>query len=55
MKGKPDLRVSTKEYRDNYDMIFTKDCPGCDKVLCSCKIKQNKKVPKNLNACNSVE
>lgn len=44
MKGKKDLRVRTKDWEEKYDAIkMNQYCKGCDKVLCSCKIKKEKK------------
>ena len=44
MKGKPDLRVPTDKGRKNYEEINWKQyCPGCNKVLCYCKIKRKRR------------
>ena len=49
-KGKADLRVPSKEGKKTYESIkWNQYCPGCSKVLCSCKIKGNKKRAVNEN------
>ena len=43
MKGKSDLRVPTPKGRDHYETIkWNQYCKGCNKVLCSCHIKDKK-------------
>jgi len=50
MKGDVGRFRQKKKYDKGYDRVNweSKDCPGCDKLLCSCKIKRPQRGKKDV-------
>lgn len=44
MKGNADTHAYTKKGKEKHDKVkWNQYCKGCNKVLCACKIKKEKK------------